>query len=467
MKMKHRALSIILSLAIMLTFMPAFTFAGSTDSDKAEAKKAVISQLQEKRAPAKDDTKNETAKTNDGKVRSLDYDDDYDYIEFDAYYSGRPTFSTYDYTEDDGRLQYDFQLEPNAGDSITVDTDEGKKKYVCVDYGDGDFFFDNPVDSSDWLYLYSPEVPDNNTEANIYANHMVWDEAEEDYFSDWSARVIINRYSIINTVSKIVFTPASINLVAENIIDYDEGLPYYSFWKRSNHNQNGITWTSPYAVGDKLTVYYTNGITQTFTNKNLTLYDEEEGSYYYDDYFTNGDYYFWLSTNGDELTLGKNSLNLSWHGVKTVINVTVETAAQKAAREKAEAERIAREKAAAAALARMKNTTTVTINTSTVNAATINNAIVAAGGSKDYVTKFVIGKKVKKISKKAFKGTKIKTLEVKSKKLKAKSVKGALKGSKVKTIKVKVGKAKDNKKYKAIYKTIFTKKIVGKKVKIR
>ncbi len=75
--------------------------------------------------------------------------------------------------------------------------------------------------------------------------------------------------------------------------------------------------------------------------------------------------------------------------------------------------------------------------------------------------------KVTKIAPKAFNGTKVKTLTVKSKNLTKKSVKGSLKGSKVKTVKIKVGKKKDNKKYVKKYKKIFTKKNAGKKVTVK
>lgn len=79
----------------------------------------------------------------------------------------------------------------------------------------------------------------------------------------------------------------------------------------------------------------------------------------------------------------------------------------------------------------------------------------------------VIGKKVKKIKKYAFKGSKATKLIVKTKKLKKKSVKGSLKGSKIKTVQVKVGKKKTNKKYVKKYKKIFTKKNAGRKVKVK
>lgn len=86
---------------------------------------------------------------------------------------------------------------------------------------------------------------------------------------------------------------------------------------------------------------------------------------------------------------------------------------------------------------------------------------------KSKVKEAVIEKNVSKIAAKAFKGSKVKTIIVKTKKLKAKSVKGSLKGSKVKTVKVKVGKKKENTKYVKKYKKIFTAKNAGKKVKVK
>lgn len=124
--------------------------------------------------------------------------------------------------------------------------------------------------------------------------------------------------------------------------------------------------------------------------------------------------------------------------------------------------------ARAAAEAKAKMVKTVTINVKTVNAKAVNSAVQKAGGSSKYVTKFVLGKKVKSIKKGAFTSyKKATTLELKTKKLKKKTVKNSLKGTKVKTVKVNVGSKKVNKKFVKTYKKIFTKKIVGKKVKIK
>ncbi len=119
--------------------------------------------------------------------------------------------------------------------------------------------------------------------------------------------------------------------------------------------------------------------------------------------------------------------------------------------------------------ASVKNIKTVTVNSATVSAKTIDKAVKRGGGSAKYVTKVILGSKVKKISPKAFaKYKKVTALEVRTKKLKKKSVKNSLKGSKVKTIKVKVAKkAKTNKAYVKKYKKIFIKKNSGRKVSVK
>jgi hypothetical protein len=103
-----------------------------------------------------------------------------------------------------------------------------------------------------------------------------------------------------------------------------------------------------------------------------------------------------------------------------------------------------------------------------INGKTYKVTAVAAKALKGKkATKVTIGKNVKTIKKNAFKGSKAKTVVVKTKKLTKKSVKGSLKGSKVKTVKVDVGKTKVDKKYVKKYKKIFTKKNAGKKVTVK
>ena len=77
-----------------------------------------------------------------------------------------------------------------------------------------------------------------------------------------------------------------------------------------------------------------------------------------------------------------------------------------------------------------------------------------------------VGKNVSSIRKRAFAGSKVRTLILKTKKLKKQKVKGCLKGSKVKKIRVKAGSASVNRKYLRKYRKIFTKKNAGRKCRI-
>lgn len=140
--------------------------------------------------------------------------------------------------------------------------------------------------------------------------------------------------------------------------------------------------------------------------------------------------------------------------------------AQEAAEAKRRADEEARKKAASEE-AKARSIKVVTVNNKVVTSKAVDAAVKKAGGSKKYVTTIVLGKKVKKIKKGSFTGyDKVKTLQIKTKKLKKSSVKGSLKGSKITKIKIIVGKKTTNKKIAKKYRKVFTKKNAGKKVKI-
>lgn len=112
--------------------------------------------------------------------------------------------------------------------------------------------------------------------------------------------------------------------------------------------------------------------------------------------------------------------------------------------------------------------TTVTVNTARVTSSSIAKACKKAGTTPAKVKKIVLGKKVKRVAKRAFvKCKKATVIILKTKKLTKKSVLKCLTKSKVKTIQVKVGKLKTNKKYAKKYKKFFTKKNCGKKVRVK
>ena len=112
--------------------------------------------------------------------------------------------------------------------------------------------------------------------------------------------------------------------------------------------------------------------------------------------------------------------------------------------------------------------TTVTLNAAKVTKSSIAKACAKSGKNPAALKKIVLGSKVKRIAKGAFKACKkATTLLVRTKKLKKASVKGSLKGSKVKAVLVQVGNAKANKKYAKKYKKLFTKKVCGKKANVK
>ena len=122
------------------------------------------------------------------------------------------------------------------------------------------------------------------------------------------------------------------------------------------------------------------------------------------------------------------------------------------------------------ALTTAKNTKNVTIP-ATVTLDDKKKYKVTTVGAKAFtagkIRTVTIGSKVSKITAKAFYKSKAGTVILKTKALKKSTVKDSLTGSKVKTVKIKLGSNKLNKKYRNIYKKIFTKKNVGKKVNIK
>ncbi|MCR5701389.1 MAG: leucine-rich repeat protein [Lachnospiraceae bacterium] len=117
-----------------------------------------------------------------------------------------------------------------------------------------------------------------------------------------------------------------------------------------------------------------------------------------------------------------------------------------------------------------KATNVVVADNVTVDNVTYEMTAVSANAFKgSKATSVTLGKNISKLSPKAFNGSKVATIVVRTKKLTKKSVKNAFKGCKVKKVivKVKVGSKAENKKYVKKYKKIFTKKNVGVKIIVK
>ena len=367
---------------------------------------------------------------------ALTYDEakDYEVVENDVEatvaYNSNGRNLVVDYTRNaDERCNF-----PAAGDKITI-TEKGKAsktyafdpaspedsyRFVCADDSEEIFF--------DW-YEDCGKVY-----ANMHRNQIDTENRKcirTGYWTPLNAKVI-------SDVERMSYNPSSISVYSEDIKEVENGQTFYVLNKRCRYtDEDGDTYTRFFQNGEKATIKFKNEANErVYVVRNGWLINEKDED---DEIF--------LDADGWDLNPGSNSVRLWYHGACTTINVYMDTPQLRAERERA---------AAAEALAKASN-----INKATVTAADIKKA--SNLGAKT----ITLGTKVKKVKAGAFKGTKITTVVVKTKKLKAKSVKGSLKGSKVKTVSVKVGNKKANKTYVKKYKKIFTKKNAGKKVKVK
>ena len=370
-----------------------------------------------------------------------------------------------------GGLVFD---ESADGHYVIVHTQDGDIRYdfQYSDYDNSYYIYDKEDGHSLDYYFYCED--DNYVNGYNKVFFVIDDDTAE-----WRATAAISNAYVYNEVSGIGFQTSETTVYSEDIKSKDiNGGTYLDLDRRFIHSHEGETWPSAFAVGDKLVVHYENGRTKTFINKDY--YDDGYGEW--TDGFFCGDElleknYVNMYFEQDEPMAGDNTIEVYYMGRIATFTVIIETpesrAADNARREaeakakaeaeaKAKAEAEAKAKAEAAAKAKaaaLKKASN--INKATVSASDIRKA------SNLGATTITLGAKVKKIKANAFKGTKIKTITIKTKKLKAKTVKGSFKSSKVKTIIVKVGNKKANKQFVKTYKKIFTKKNVGKKVSVK
>lgn len=323
---------------------------------------------------------------------------------------------------------------PLVGDVITVQNDSGETiKYTCNEKG---FFvseYDDDFISLNWDEDWDIDISGKKVKVVAESAEKIDHEAKIRELK-YCIEFVLNA-NITSDVKSIVFSPNNIKVDSEAVKEVEDGHTYYFLENRFHHTDvDGEKYDSAFTNGDKVSVTYSDGTVKTYVfNANyggFILGNPED-----DEFYT-----FYIYPKDSSLKPGDNSVQFWSHGVSASIRVYMETPEMRAEAAKAAASNI---------------------NKSTVTAADIKKA------SNLGATTVTLGPKVKKIKKNAFKGTKINTIVVKTKKLKAKSVKGSLKGSKVKTVKVEIGSKKVNKKYVKSYKKIFTKKNAGKKAKVK
>ena len=272
-----------------------------------------------------------------------DEPDDEETIVYQAVYRGNPSFDVDEYSNG---IIYPDADEMGYLDYIQVTTTDGK--VLRCD------FANEPSEEGN-ICLYDEDG--NEVYYNIYIEdttayiHLLQYIPEKGV--DWEATIEIENADIYNDVERIVFKPSTIKLYSEDIKrTTTSGYTYYALRKRSIHSRSNETWESEFAPGDQVVVYYDNGRTKTFTNKDY--FDEEERQWM-DGFFNNDNtenIYVEISNESgniyDELKAGSNKVKVYYHGRTTTIDVQVETPESRAA--EAAREAAAREAAKAAAV---------------------------------------------------------------------------------------------------------------------
>ena len=217
-------------------------------------------------------------------------------------------------------------LEVGAGGELSVRYMESD--YVIVHKSEGDLRceFDSDVSYYDDEAYISYDLYDENGESLYYEFYLDEDNNVILYIDgdDWSATAVVNNAEVYNEVSRITFEPSDITLYAEEITSTDEdGEVFYDLRNRSVHSHEGETWPSSFAVGDKLVVYYENGRTKTFINKDY--YDDEDDEW--SDAFFCGDepnYDIDFVYSSDDLKVGTNTITVEHNGRSVNINANIE-----------------------------------------------------------------------------------------------------------------------------------------------
>lgn len=316
MKIRERALAILLSMVMVLTLMPALAFA---EGETAEADStAAVEEINPDHEEIIDHSEKNLKKADPETSTS---------IAAEAYDSG----ATAELILAGGRsLIYDDEINfPIEGDKVIITfSDDSTRTYTCDN--EGNLMSDYDDYSLRWR-CYTPNYGDTS----IWFN--VWD-ADETFDIEFEAEVTVTFGAV-----SISFSPGTINVWGPSILNtrtLEDGTKttYYDIWKRYNWSfPGGYSETYAYAPGDSITVTYSDGSVKTYT---CGIAEAPEDGYY-DAWFICGDDYDWPELDYENLVPGTNSATIWFNGCKTTITIFVDTpelAAQRAAAQAAAAE---------------------------------------------------------------------------------------------------------------------------------
>ncbi len=234
-----------------------------------------------------------------------------------ADYYGTPHFEVYYNFEDLNPFEMDIN------DYIMVHTSVGDIKCHFVYDDDGDISL---YDSAGNYIRYSVDVEESV--ATLYLYYYDYDNEE----NDWKAKLIFPNAVIDNDVTKIVFEPAEITLYSEDILATDwDGSTCLRLGLRAMHSHAGEIWPSAFDYGDKLVVYYQDGRTKTYTNRDYFYDRGVDASYEWADGFISEDEIIheisiWNADDDlgyDEVKLGDNSFYVKYNGRIANVKVVV------------------------------------------------------------------------------------------------------------------------------------------------
>lgn len=338
MKIKERALSILLSLVMVLTFMPALAFAEGDEAPSADNAPVVEEPLVEEpasEAPTVEEPVVEEKAEEDFVETPIEdfVEPEKEVLQADALNAGSfDENATAELILKDNRtITCDYDGEglnfPIVGDKIVITYSDNETKTYEYMYNaennDEDFY-----NGDEWLrhYYRMPLVGETSFVINV------WDNYEDTTTFDTYITVPV---TVESSVSSIAFSPASITVYSEDIAETDEGYVYYSLWNRHKYidNEGDQCW-SCFAEGDAITVNYSNGTSEAFTYKTTYTITDGEDTYSGYDMFVSGNstLYPRVYDAYDLLPGQNNTIRIQYGGAVTTLNVFVDTPALRAQR---------------------------------------------------------------------------------------------------------------------------------------
>ena len=306
MKAKKLVLCLLLSVALVVTFIPMVSFAEGDTVDKPTVEETAATEDVEAVVEESEEAADIAINAKD-KLGAKDIDEG----------------ATAEFVAIDGRtlvIDYDNYLDPwKDGDKFVITySDDNTEEYV-YDESEEDFY--NSLDELLYVNYDSPLVGDTSMKVNVWA-------VDEDSYVDFFDVYFTVPVKVKSSVKSISFSPASITVYSEDIAEKYDDTVNYNLWNRHHFSFEGNDKNSAFDEGDSITVNYSNGQSKVFQYKTYVTYVDGDNTYNDYDYFVNGDELIWPNDwfGFDELSPGKNNtVKIIYGGAAATFNVFVDT----------------------------------------------------------------------------------------------------------------------------------------------